>query len=40
VVDTFMAILDGGRAGECWYVVPGRTSEPFRFRGVPGPRTD
>ncbi|MCW2915466.1 MAG: dehydrogenase [Actinomycetia bacterium] len=38
VVEAFMAILAAGRAGECWYVVPGRTSEPFRFRGVPGPR--
>jgi NAD(P)-dependent dehydrogenase (short-subunit alcohol dehydrogenase family) len=38
VVDAFVAILDGGGTGECWYVVPGRTSEPFRFRNVPGPR--
>ncbi|MFC5186548.1 SDR family oxidoreductase [Actinomadura harenae] len=38
VVDAFMAILDGDGAGEAWYVVPGRPSEPFRFRGVPGPR--
>ncbi|MCW2885435.1 MAG: dehydrogenase [Streptosporangiaceae bacterium] len=38
VVEAFMAILAAGRAGECWYVVPGRTPEPFRFRGVPGPR--
>ena len=40
VVDAFMAILDSGLSGECWHVVPGRPSEPFRFRGVPGPRTD
>jgi NAD(P)-dependent dehydrogenase (short-subunit alcohol dehydrogenase family) len=39
VVDTFVAILDGEGTGECWYVVPGRESEPFRFRGAPGPRT-
>ncbi|WP_030173872.1 SDR family oxidoreductase [Spirillospora albida] len=38
VVDAFMDILNGDGAGEAWYVVPGRTSEPFRFRGVPGPR--
>ena len=38
VVEAFMAVLAAGRAGECWYVVPGRVPEPFRFRGVPGPR--
>jgi NAD(P)-dependent dehydrogenase (short-subunit alcohol dehydrogenase family) len=39
VVDAVMAILAADGTGECWYVVPGRLSEPFRFRGVPGPRT-
>lgn len=39
VVDTFIAILDGGGSGECWFVVPGRESQPFSFRNVPGPRT-
>ncbi|WP_131741350.1 SDR family oxidoreductase [Actinomadura roseirufa] len=38
VVEAFMAILSAGGAGRAWYVVPGRPSEPFRFRGVPGPR--
>jgi NAD(P)-dependent dehydrogenase (short-subunit alcohol dehydrogenase family) len=38
VVEAFMRILAAGGTGECWYVVPGRPSEPFRFRGVPGPR--
>ncbi|MEV0667276.1 SDR family oxidoreductase [Actinomadura luteofluorescens] len=38
VVEAFMRILDADGAGEAWYVVPGRTPEPFRFRGVPGPR--
>ena len=38
VVDAFMAILDAEGTGQCWYVVPGRQSEPFRFRNVPGPR--
>jgi NAD(P)-dependent dehydrogenase (short-subunit alcohol dehydrogenase family) len=40
VVDAFMAALTSGQSGECWYVQPGRPSEPFRFRGVPGPRVD
>jgi NAD(P)-dependent dehydrogenase (short-subunit alcohol dehydrogenase family) len=26
--------------GECWYVQPGRESQPFRFPNVPGPRVD
>lgn len=38
VVDAFVAILDAEGTGQCWYVVPGRESEPFRFRNVPGPR--
>jgi NAD(P)-dependent dehydrogenase (short-subunit alcohol dehydrogenase family) len=38
VVDAFMRILDRGATGECWFVVPGRPSEPFRFRHAPGPR--
>ncbi|MFC4053230.1 SDR family oxidoreductase [Actinomadura syzygii] len=38
VVEAFMRVLDGDGTGEAWYVVPGRESEPFRFRGVPGPR--
>jgi NAD(P)-dependent dehydrogenase (short-subunit alcohol dehydrogenase family) len=38
VVDAFVAILDAEGTGQCWYVVPGRQSEPFRFRNVPGPR--
>ncbi len=38
VVDAVMAILEGGRSGECWWVQPGRPSAPFAFRGVPGPR--
>ena len=38
VVEGFMAVLEAGGAGEAWYVVPGRPSEPFTFRGVPGPR--
>ncbi|MFC6936081.1 hypothetical protein ACFQHO_41200 [Actinomadura yumaensis] len=38
VVEAFMAILDGEGTGEAWFVVPGRESAPFAFRGVPGPR--
>ena len=40
VVDAFMAALTSGRSAECWYIQPGREPEPFRFRGIPGPRTD
>jgi NAD(P)-dependent dehydrogenase (short-subunit alcohol dehydrogenase family) len=39
VVDTFLQILESPDSGQCWFVVPGRTSEPFRFRNVPGPRS-
>jgi hypothetical protein len=38
VVDAFFQILDSDTTGECWFVVPGRPSEPFRFRRAPGPR--
>jgi NAD(P)-dependent dehydrogenase (short-subunit alcohol dehydrogenase family) len=40
VVDALFAILASDGAGQCWYVQPGRPSEPFRFRNVPGPRPD
>jgi NAD(P)-dependent dehydrogenase (short-subunit alcohol dehydrogenase family) len=38
VVDAVLAAATSGRSGECWFVQPGRESEPFRFRGIPGPR--
>jgi NAD(P)-dependent dehydrogenase (short-subunit alcohol dehydrogenase family) len=38
VIDAFFAILASSDAGQCWYVQPGRPSEPFRFRNIPGPR--
>ncbi|WP_067484602.1 SDR family oxidoreductase [Actinomadura hibisca] len=38
VVAAFLGILDGDDTGEAWFVVPGRESGPFKFRGVPGPR--
>jgi len=40
VVAAFQRILDAEASGECWYVVAGRESEPFRFRNAPGPRLD
>ncbi|MDQ1418271.1 MAG: hypothetical protein QOJ52_233, partial [Acidimicrobiaceae bacterium] len=38
VADAFFQILDSDATGECWFVVAGRPSEPFGFRGAPGPR--
>jgi NAD(P)-dependent dehydrogenase (short-subunit alcohol dehydrogenase family) len=40
VVDAFQRILDAESTGECWYVIAGRESDPFRFRHAPGPRLD
>ena len=40
VVNALEAILAADSTGQCWYVQPGRPSEPFRFRNVPGPRTE
>jgi NAD(P)-dependent dehydrogenase (short-subunit alcohol dehydrogenase family) len=40
VVDAVIAALTSGEAGQCWYIQPGRPTEPFRFRNVPGPRDD
>jgi NAD(P)-dependent dehydrogenase (short-subunit alcohol dehydrogenase family) len=40
VVDAFQRLLDSETSGECWYVIAGRESEPFRFRHAPGPRLD
>lgn len=31
-------ILASDGTGDAWVVQPGRAAEPFRFRGVPGPR--
>ncbi len=39
VVDALEQVLGGSGTAECWFVQPGRTSEPFHFRGVPGART-
>jgi NAD(P)-dependent dehydrogenase (short-subunit alcohol dehydrogenase family) len=38
VADAFLQVLETGRTGESWMVVPGRPPKPFRFGGVPGPR--
>ncbi|MBO2452733.1 SDR family NAD(P)-dependent oxidoreductase [Actinomadura barringtoniae] len=38
VVNAFMSIVSSDGTGEAWFVVPGRESGPFTFRGVPGPR--
>jgi NAD(P)-dependent dehydrogenase (short-subunit alcohol dehydrogenase family) len=40
VAQTVLALFEGEMSGECWYVQAGRGSEPFRFRGIPGPRMD
>lgn len=40
VADAVVAILAGEGTGECWPVQPGREPEPYRFRRVPGPRTE
>jgi NAD(P)-dependent dehydrogenase (short-subunit alcohol dehydrogenase family) len=40
VVDAFVAAVTSEESGQCWYIQPGRPSEPFRFRNAPGPRDD
>jgi NAD(P)-dependent dehydrogenase (short-subunit alcohol dehydrogenase family) len=40
VVNAFVSAATSGRSGECWFIQPGRPAEPFRFRGIPGPRAD
>ena len=40
VVDAFVAAITSGEGGQCWYIQPGRATEPFRFRNVPGPRDE
>ena len=39
VIDTVVGLIDGDMTGECWFVQAGRDSEPFAFRGIPGPRS-
>jgi NAD(P)-dependent dehydrogenase (short-subunit alcohol dehydrogenase family) len=37
VADVVLQAMDG-EPGSVWPIQPGRTAEPYRFRGVPGPR--
>jgi NAD(P)-dependent dehydrogenase (short-subunit alcohol dehydrogenase family) len=37
VADVVLQAADG-EPGSVWPIQPGRTAEPYRFRGVPGPR--
>ncbi|MGI8558363.1 MAG: SDR family NAD(P)-dependent oxidoreductase [Solirubrobacteraceae bacterium] len=39
VAAAVLELMDGAMSGECWYVQPGRDSEAFRFRNVPGHRS-
>jgi NAD(P)-dependent dehydrogenase (short-subunit alcohol dehydrogenase family) len=39
VIETVVGLLDGDMTGECWFVQAGRDSQPFGFRGIPGPRS-
>jgi len=36
VVDAFVTIAESQTTGECYYVVVGRETEPFKFRNAPG----
>jgi NAD(P)-dependent dehydrogenase (short-subunit alcohol dehydrogenase family) len=38
VADAVLGAAESGGTGEAWVVQPGREPEPYRFRGVPGPR--
>ena len=38
VAEAVWRAATSGRTGEAWVVQPGREPEPYRFRGVPGPR--
>jgi NAD(P)-dependent dehydrogenase (short-subunit alcohol dehydrogenase family) len=38
VAGAAIAAMRSGRSGEAWVCQPGRAAEPYRFRGVPGPR--
>ena len=39
VADAMWAAATRDGTGECWFVQPGRATQPFRFPNVPGPRT-
>jgi NAD(P)-dependent dehydrogenase (short-subunit alcohol dehydrogenase family) len=38
VADAIVAAAESGQTGQAWVCQPGREPEPYRFRGVPGPR--
>ena len=38
VAEAMWRAATSGRAGECWFVQPGREPAPFRFPTLPGPR--
>lgn len=40
VAEAFMTAISSGLTGEVMICQPGRLCEPYRFRGVPGPRTE
>ena len=40
VAETVAAALASGETGQAWVCQPGREPEPYRFRGVPGPRVE
>lgn len=40
VADAILAAARSEATGEAWIVQPGRAPEPYRFRGIPGPRVD
>jgi NAD(P)-dependent dehydrogenase (short-subunit alcohol dehydrogenase family) len=38
VAEAVLAAAESAVTGQAWVVQPGREAEPYRFRGVPGPR--
>jgi NAD(P)-dependent dehydrogenase (short-subunit alcohol dehydrogenase family) len=38
VAEAILLAARSDRTGEAWFVQPGREPEPYRFRGIPGPR--
>jgi NAD(P)-dependent dehydrogenase (short-subunit alcohol dehydrogenase family) len=38
VAEAVLAAVESGGTGEAWICQPGREPQPYRFRGVPGPR--
>ncbi|MBA2523091.1 MAG: SDR family oxidoreductase [Solirubrobacterales bacterium] len=40
VADVVVGLFEGEMSGECWFVQAGREPESFRFRNLPGPRSE